>query len=109
MTEATADGTPILVTNLEISMAAGGFQFDDPGGDIGGGSGPTTAEVAIEDMFSAWSAPLVGGDEWTSYMADNAMFYDSDSNGYYDYVEISGDSGVCIYDPVTNSWRYRAY
>jgi hypothetical protein len=106
MSEATADGTPILITNLDVGVAAGGYYYDEPGG---GGDGPSGGEAVIEDMFASWSAALTGGDEWTSYMADGAMFWDSDANGYYDYLEIGGDGGVFIYDPDTDTWIYREY
>jgi len=42
-------------------------------------------------------------------MADNAMFWDRDQNGYYDHLEISLDYGVLVFDPETGNWDYRAY
>lgn len=51
----------------------------------------------------------LSSDEWTSYMADDAMFWDRDHNGYYDYIEIGGGGGVCVYDPETDTWQYRKY
>ena len=107
MTEATADGTPVLIANLDLGMAAGGYYYDEPGG---GGGGPSAEETEIENMFANWSAAYTGvGDEWTSYMADGAMFWDRDEDGYYDHLERGADGGVYIYNPVTDSWEYRKY
>lgn len=100
-------GDAHLLANLDVVAAAGGYQD----GQIGEGGGPSCAESTIEDMFQNWSAPALSnmGDEWTSYMADGAMFYDSDGNGYYDHLEKGGDNGVFVFDPETGCWVFRAY
>ncbi|MEA3010924.1 MAG: hypothetical protein QOJ91_2616 [Sphingomonadales bacterium] len=95
-----------LLTEIDLPTAAGGYQPNLPGK---GGGGPTEIEARIEDMFEHWPAAVSGGGEWTSYMADDAMFLDRDQNDYYDYVEISGDGGVWVYDGATDSWTFRAY
>jgi hypothetical protein len=74
-----------------------------------GDGGPSAAEERIEAKFLDWGAPLEGGDEWTSYMSDGALFWDEDHNNYYDHLQISGESGVWRYDPDTDSWVYHAH
>ena len=108
MAEATLDGTPILSANLDIGVEAGGYYLGDPS-EPGGGAGPTAAEAIIENLFATWSAPLTVGDEWSSLMADDALFWDRDDNGYYDSLTIGGDGGVYVYNPETDSWDYRPY
>jgi hypothetical protein len=95
-----------LLSEVDIVTAAGGFQPNLPGE---GGGGPSAAEVAIEGMFSNWGSQLIGGDEYSSFMADGGHFYDSDQNGYYDYVEMSTDGGVWVYDFETDEWEWRGF
>jgi hypothetical protein len=95
-----------LLSEVDIAMAAGGYEPNLPGE---GGGGPTAAEARIESIYLDYDSPSLGGDEWFSYHEDGAMFYDSDHNGYYDHYEISGDGGVWIYDGATDSWTFKAY
>jgi hypothetical protein len=107
MTDNLIFGDAYLLSGFDTTMVAGGYQDEQ----LGDGGGPSSAETTIENMFASWSAPLVanGTDEWTSYMADGAMFHDSDGNGYFDRLEKGVDGGVCTFDPATNSWIFRAY
>jgi hypothetical protein len=106
MYDQAVDGL-MLLSDVDITMAAGGYQPNMPGE---GGGGPSLAESRIEKIFEGWDAGLAGGsDEWTSYMTDDAMFHDSDQNGFFDHLEIAGDGGVWLYDGVADSWTFKAY
>lgn len=97
-------GDAYLLVGLDVTMTAGGYQDEQ----VGEGGGPSSAETIIESMYASWSAPLTGGDEWAAYMADGAIFWDDDGNGYYDNLELVTDNGIFAFDPETGCWVYRA-
>ncbi|HYD37668.1 MAG TPA: hypothetical protein VEA60_08640 [Allosphingosinicella sp.] len=90
---------------LDLALAAGGFEGGDP--IDGGGGGPTASELRIEEMREEWDGTVTYQDDTTVLYDDGAMFYDSDENGYYDYLEVATDTGRFVYDPVTNTWTWR--
>jgi hypothetical protein len=97
-------GEAPLLPDFNVPISASEYQDDQ----IGGGGGPSSAETVIESMYASWSAPVTAGDEWAAYMADGAIFYDDDGNGYYDNLELVTDNGIFAFDPETGCWVYRA-
>src|SRR3712207_115568 len=104
MTDNLIFGDAYLLSGLDMAMAAGGYQDEQPGE----GGGPSSAEMTIEALYSNWGSQVIGGDEYSAFMADGTHFFDSDSDGYYDYAERGVEGGVWVFDPETETWDYRA-
>jgi hypothetical protein len=91
---------------LDLGVAAGGLEGRDPVGD-GDGGAPTAGELRIREMQERWGGTIIDHDDTTIRYSDGAMFYDSDGNGYYDYLEVATDTGHFVYDPETDTWTWR--
>ena len=94
------------MTDLDLAVASGGFEGGEP--IDGGGSGPSASELTIQGMYEKWPGdPTRDGP--TASFDDGAMFFDSDGNGYYDYLEIAIDTGYFEYEPETDTWTWHPY
>jgi hypothetical protein len=98
--------TTTSISDLDLALAAGGFE--GRGSIDGSGCGaPTAGELRIQAMVNNWGG-ITDRADGAVYTSGGAMFYDSDANGYYDYLEVASDTGRFIYDPVTDTWIWRS-
>lgn len=93
------------ISDLDLALAAGGFEGRG-GIDGSAGGAPTAGELKIQGMREDFGE-TTGSFDGAVYTSGDAMFYDSDGNGYFDYLEISTDTGRFIYDPETDTWIWR--
>lgn len=105
MYDQAVDGLRLL-SDVDIAMAAGGYEPNMPGE---GGGGPTDGERIIEALFLDYSSPPTYQDLWESHHENGALFYDSDQNGYFDFFQIVDDNGVWSYNSDTGAWTYKAF
>lgn len=98
-------GDAYLLSGLDVTMAAGGYQDEQ----LGEGAGPTDAEATIEAIFLNYNSPAIDGDSWSSYHQNRAEFHDLDQNGYYDVLRRTDDDGTWSFNADTGTWSHRAF
>ena len=104
MYDVPVDGLRLL-SEVDIAAMAGGYEPNLPGE---GSGGPSEGELIIENLLANWGAETdYRLDNNTLFMLDGAMFFDSDDNGYYDYLEVATDGGRFVFEPETNTWKYK--
>lgn len=98
MSEATADGTPILTTDLRITIGAEGFEFGDSSEGCGGSGGAgvvTDFEREVQNLFQ--QSNVVYQNSQAANTSNGWTFLDSDSDGWYDHIETTNGQGIWIY------------